>query len=202
MSKEWNLQEPCEARGEELVCWEELKEGCCDSTEIIDSSWTNNNCESINHVLKMAINWQPKRLVELIDALYDLVRGQYNEVERSLIGRGDYELCPEFDRFLVKEEAWVSNTREKRERHLKRFLSSQKLVNQKAVPSSDGHRLYQDVGGSFAVQSSDDSSNRMLEDPLPSYDQMIPPTGCWRILCRPIIRSLLQQDVGGCFAVL
>jgi hypothetical protein len=35
----------------------------------------------------------------------------------------------------------------------------------------------------------------MLMDPLPSNPQIIPPTGCWWILCRPILKSFLQQDV-------
>ena len=29
--------------------------------------WTNNNCESANHVLKMAVDWKPKRLTDLVD---------------------------------------------------------------------------------------------------------------------------------------
>ena len=39
--------------------------------------WTNSNCESLNYVLKMAINWQPPALGELVDKLYGIMRSEY-----------------------------------------------------------------------------------------------------------------------------
>ena len=45
------------------------------------STWTNNNCESINHVLKQSVEWQLTQIPELIDKLRQLVEGQYNEVD-------------------------------------------------------------------------------------------------------------------------
>jgi hypothetical protein len=58
--------------------------------------WNNNNCESINHVLKMAIQWKPQKLLDLIEELKKEVEGKYAEVERALLGRGDFILCPEY----------------------------------------------------------------------------------------------------------
>ena len=47
-----------------------------------NSLWTNNNCESINHVLKQAVAWRPQQLPDLINVLQKLVESQYTEADR------------------------------------------------------------------------------------------------------------------------
>ena len=37
-----------------------------------DKLWTNNNSESINHVIKQAIKWKPQPLPILIEKLFDV----------------------------------------------------------------------------------------------------------------------------------
>src|SRR5664279_982363 len=56
------------------------------------STWTNNNCESINHVLKQAVQWRPNHIPDLIDKLRRLV----DDTDRALCGRGDFVLRPEY----------------------------------------------------------------------------------------------------------
>ena len=57
----------------------------------VPAAWTNNNSESINHVLKLAVNWRPQALPTLIETtLNDLIKAQYIEAERAIICRGDY----------------------------------------------------------------------------------------------------------------
>ena len=60
---------------------------------MISADWTNNNCESINHVLKQAIDWKSKSLVELVSFLEDLVTGQHKELRSALLGSGEYRLA-------------------------------------------------------------------------------------------------------------
>lgn len=50
--------------------------------------WTNNNCESINHVLKMKLDWKPARLTDLVEHLREQVRHQYRELQRALGSQG------------------------------------------------------------------------------------------------------------------
>lgn len=50
--------------------------------------WTNNNTESMNHVLKQAVDWKSLKLVPLIQKLHDLVENQYMEVNRTFYGAG------------------------------------------------------------------------------------------------------------------
>ncbi|XP_078674699.1 uncharacterized protein LOC144912839 [Branchiostoma floridae x Branchiostoma belcheri] len=105
------------------------------------SNWTNNNCESLNHVLKQAVNWQPQALVNLVDTLHGVVRSQYTELERSLLGVGDYVLSQEFDRFGVHEVAWLRMTNDQRERHVRRFMMFQPPGIPQSVTSSDRQRI-------------------------------------------------------------
>jgi hypothetical protein len=60
--------------------------------------WTNNNCESVNHVLNATVSWKSLKLVELIHKLHNIVVAQYREVKRSFVGLGEYVLVEEFQR--------------------------------------------------------------------------------------------------------
>ena len=42
-----------------------------------DKHWTNNNCESLNHVLKQAIEWKSKPLIDFIETAQELVQVQF-----------------------------------------------------------------------------------------------------------------------------
>lgn len=45
----------------------------------------DNNAESMNHVLKMAIDWKPQSIPGLGDSLRDVIKGHYIDVERAFI---------------------------------------------------------------------------------------------------------------------
>ena len=63
--------------------------------------WTNNNCESTNVILKHAIHGKSLPLPALVLKLYDVVRGQYDDMRCALVGQGDYVLCPRLKRFTL-----------------------------------------------------------------------------------------------------
>ena len=68
--------------------------------------WTNNACESINHVLKSTVQWRPSKIPELVTTLRSLVTSQYVDADRALIGRGDFVLRPQFARHRLTLEDW------------------------------------------------------------------------------------------------
>jgi type IV secretory pathway VirJ component len=72
------------------------------------STWTNNNCESINHVLKQSVKWQLTQMPDLIDKLRELVEGQYNDADRAMCGLGDYALRPAYAKHRCTTEFWKS----------------------------------------------------------------------------------------------
>jgi hypothetical protein len=81
-------------------------------------TWTNNNCESINHVLKQAdVQWRPNQLPDLVDKIRALVRGQYDdEADRALCGRGDFTLSARYAGHRLTVERWKSMSSLQRDR--------------------------------------------------------------------------------------
>lgn len=98
-----------------------------------NSRWTNNNAESINHVLKVAIDWKAQPLYDLVQTLYDLVLDQYDEVERAVINTGDYKLDPAYSEFFCHRDKWRNMTEKQTERHLKKFFTSPKTPSRTVI---------------------------------------------------------------------
>ena len=101
--------------------------------------WTNNNCESANHVLKMEIDWKPARLTDLVDHLRDLVRLQFADLRRSLCGLGDFQVTSSYARHVVPQMQWSLMSDERRDQHLQKFLADMgPRTDHRTVTSSDG----------------------------------------------------------------
>ena len=97
-----------------------------------DRLWTNNNCESMNHIFKRAVNWTPKSIPELIQNLHDIVKvelidmnkgnNKITELRKSLFGTGNYELCGTYRRHLVSYQTWQSKTTDQQEKIFSNLL--------------------------------------------------------------------------------
>lgn len=70
------------------------------------NTWTNNNCEAVNHVLKQYTQWRPQQLPDLVIQLRDLINGQHLEADRALIGLGDFDLQRTHMKHRVTVDAW------------------------------------------------------------------------------------------------
>jgi len=77
------------------------------------SGWTNNNAESLNHVLKQYTQWKPQQLPDLTDKLWQLVAGQFCEADRAIVGRGDFVLAASHTKHRLTVDVWaaMSDTR-------------------------------------------------------------------------------------------
>ncbi len=101
------------------------------------TNWSNNNCESFNHVLKQQIDWKPRPLLTLVNMLKDVVEHAYRNIELSMIGIGDYQLIDAFQGFACSMETWSNKlSQTQRDRHLKRFNTTP-VPCQKHIMSSD-----------------------------------------------------------------
>lgn len=96
--------------------------------------WTNNNCESINHQLKLAVQWKAHPLVDLIEKLQQIVQAQYKNVKRSLLGLGDFQLCDEYSCHQKSIDSWKNLSQKQKQGHLICFYRAVKLV----IISTDG----------------------------------------------------------------
>jgi len=78
--------------------------------------WTNNNSESVNHIIKQYTQRRPQQLPDLINKLRDFVRGQYTEADRALCGRGDLQLVPAYAKHRVTVNTWKSMSAAQRQK--------------------------------------------------------------------------------------
>ena len=113
-----------------------------DSNNLINAStqWTNNNCKSFNHVLKQTVDWKPQSLPSLVEKLHTVIIGQYNDIERAIIGRGNFTLHPAYANFAVHQSKWITLDEQRRKRHMQRFLKKIREVNVRVSNSTDGKR--------------------------------------------------------------
>ena len=87
-------------------------------------AWTNNNAESLNHVLKKETNWRPQKLDELVEILKKQVKNQYHNQKKAIVGMGDFRLAPEFRSHGISLQTWTSKSKNAQETHFKKFLSA------------------------------------------------------------------------------
>ena len=103
-------------------------------------NWTNNNCESINHVLKQKVSWKFCDLAELVIKLKEVVQGQYNRTKKALLGLSRWKLDSYYQNFYLGSEKWLKKSPENRETLFKKFLSTPKKMHGHLVISTDGQR--------------------------------------------------------------
>ena len=89
--------------------------------DLIHEDWTNNNCESINHVLKQLIDWRAKSLTVLVKTVQEHVVGQFGELRSAMVGSGNYRLADNFTHFFVSKTEWVEKSVEQRNRLYRKF---------------------------------------------------------------------------------
>ena len=90
------------------------------STNSIPINWTNNNCESLNNILKLSTNWKVLKLPDLVEKMHSIVKLQYADMRRALHGHGNYEIAPKLTlyhqtlcglrRMRLKREAYLKSS--------------------------------------------------------------------------------------------
>ena len=92
-----------------------------DAATQTDKLWTNNNCESINHVLKQAIDWKRQPLLDFITFVNELVDGQFKDPKRAMVSIGRFRLAETHRQFVVSKAVWANKTDDERHRLFRRF---------------------------------------------------------------------------------
>lgn len=104
--------------------------------------WTNNSCESINHVIKQYTQWRLQQLPDLVHKLKSLVQSQYAEADRALCGIGDFQLQPSYADHCLTINSWKEMTEAQRQRAVascfRRKNSSTSTDGQLTVPTTPG----------------------------------------------------------------
>ena len=82
--------------------------------ENIPINWTNNNCEAINHLLKLETNWKPEKVPDLIEKIYRIVQLQYADIRQALHGQGNLQLAPHVQHLQVAHINWTAKTEDEK----------------------------------------------------------------------------------------
>ena len=103
------------------------------------NAWNNNNCESVNHMLKLAIDWKPQQITNLVHHLRTVVNTQYSDLKRSLCGQGEFYLAPQFAEHSVSYSRWTGMSGECQNERFEAFMNDTGIKSKtKTVKSSDG----------------------------------------------------------------
>ena len=97
-----------------------------------------NEIESINRVIKRKTGYKASEWPEFCKLAKELIDEQKNEIEKAVVGVGEYRFCDEFKHLQLPLFKWSSMTKLQREKYLQKVA---KLSLQEAkVPSfSKGH---------------------------------------------------------------
>lgn len=88
--------------------------------------FTTNSSESLNHVIKGEVEWKENKLPSLISHLSKLAMQHQAEMEKAIIGRGEWCLCSQYASLQMSESAWFSSMKpEEKQKHLKKVLTTQ-----------------------------------------------------------------------------
>ena len=104
----------------------------------IPLNWMNNNCESMNNILKLSTNWKALKLPDLIAKMHVIVKLQYADMRRALRGNGNYELVPKLKNFVLQNFIWSTKTQDEKTAHFQKFLSLTAEKKGKTMKSTDG----------------------------------------------------------------
>ena len=100
----------------------------------IPLQWKNNNCESINHILKLNQDWKPEKLPELINKIHKEIKLQESLVNGALYGHGDFELSSSVSHFQCTKALWQIKSEKEKAFALQKFLTHGRKLN--AIPES------------------------------------------------------------------
>ncbi|CAG2225342.1 unnamed protein product [Mytilus edulis] len=88
--------------------------------------WTNNNAESMNRVMKVAVNWKPQHAPDLVDKLFDMVDFQFINLRSALHHSGDYMLVNSYKQYTIADAIWKTKSDEEKRKLFNSFLQDNK----------------------------------------------------------------------------
>ena len=91
--------------------------------------FTTNAAESINATLKRKVDYKESEWPEFIKIVKDLVESQRQEVIRSLSGRGQYRLLPQYNHLGVTVQQWTTMNPDQRKKLLDSFDKASLIVS-------------------------------------------------------------------------
>ena len=83
-----------------------------------------NDVESKNRVLKLQAEYKPQELPKFVETMKGLLQEQKQEIEKAMIGVGEYKLMPSYSDLEVPHGQWFKKNEKQRHRLLDRFMNA------------------------------------------------------------------------------
>ena len=116
-----------------------LKESC---------HFTTNTSESLNHVIKQEVEWKENKLPMLIEHLKSLTDQYNSELEKAVIGRGQWHFMPQYQHLEVLEISWFKMTPSSKERHMRNVYNCPVIATSPDLQATAGPPDLQATAGS------------------------------------------------------
>ena len=88
----------------------------------------------MNHRFKIATDWKPQYLHELINSIHDIVRLHFADLKRAL---GNHELQTEFKHFYIPQTNWVAKSSDEKDKLFQRFLKNKQFSSADIQSTAD-----------------------------------------------------------------
>ena len=83
-----------------------------------------NDVESKNKLLKDTVQYKSSQLPEFIEKMKSLMTEQKREIERAIVGSGEYRLRKEYQNLSVESSRWFKMSTQQRQRKIDRFMKA------------------------------------------------------------------------------
>ena len=70
--------------------------------------FTTNSSEAINHVIKQEVEWKECKLPQLISHLKAITAQHQAELEKAIVGRGEWHFCQQYATLQISESVWFT----------------------------------------------------------------------------------------------
>ena len=116
--------------------------------------YNTNSCESLNHVIKIEVEWKESSLPKLINSLKKIANDHTSELQKAVIDRGEWKFTPQYRSLTVSENTWFHVfTDTKKEQHMRKVFAQKPTLQYPLDNSVVSH-------GPIEQLSSSESSER------------------------------------------
>ena len=82
--------------------------------------YSTNRNEAMNNTIKKSLSYKEKYIAEFCKHMKDLIKQQFEEVEKAIRGIGEYTFAPGFEHPYLQEREWNDLNLEQRKEHIKK----------------------------------------------------------------------------------
>ena len=106
-------------------------------------NWTNFNCESLSHIMKLNADWKPGKTPEMIELLYQMKLLHFKDFPRALYGSGKYRLVAhKKKRYGLSTETWRKFNEEQQTENFNMFVKNITRKKEESYVKSSYSQLF------------------------------------------------------------